>query len=687
MPTVLEELVVTLGLDSSNFRQQAQQVQAVQGQAAQNSRRIGLQYEENARKTISTTGRYLTQSEQVVKNTLNGLNRMRSEIMAVFSTLALGFGTAGVIGQVAKIEAQTVRAAKNIGVSAKELNTWQEAAKRFGGSAEGVTNTMQGLVTEFETLKITGQSEVISMFRALGIQVADAEGKMRPLRDIWMDLSGVLSRMPKPEANTWGALLHLDPGFINLLHQGKDALRQTLDQVERLGTITDQQGKDAIAFEQQMANMSQAAADFGRTLLGVFINDLTRATEATTAWIAANKGWLADEFKQGVRDTIDEYQRLVVLWNRAAESYNNIKTYVQEHFALWSGSVGAQFTSKLNETDTILNRIGETISEKWSKALQGILNLLEKVKQGFTALDAKDWGPESPFWRDVPEDEQLKYPNSPASRRKAGQEGMNPNPYNPLNPGSWMNRPGPSLGDASMGPEQTAFLKTLSGPESGGRYDILNGGETFDTSGQHPNRIGRGGTSTAAGRYQFTAATWNEYAAKLGLTDMRPENQDRAAWALASDEYRKKTGRDLQIDIKAGGHDSEIAAALRGRWPSLPGGSQSSQTQDTFNRAMQMNTPGGSTRPEAQKDAKSWGDWFKSGGWKPDPGIGTWLTKPMSGDPVKKSSVPANSNVETHINGPITVNTQATDAEGVAKGLNDALVKYTYVNQANTGLA
>jgi hypothetical protein len=264
MPTVLEELVVTLGLDSSNFRQQAQQVQAVQGQAAQNSRRIGLQYEENARKTISTTGRYLTQSEQVVKNTLNGLNRMRSEIMAVFSTLALGFGTAGVIGQVAKIEAQTVRAAKNIGVSAKELNTWQEAAKRFGGSAEGVTNTMQGLVTEFETLKITGQSEVISMFRALGIQVADAEGKMRPLRDIWMDLSGVLSRMPKPEANTWGALLHLDPGFINLLHQGKDALRQTLDQVERLGTITDQQGKDAIAFEQQMANMSQAAADFGR---------------------------------------------------------------------------------------------------------------------------------------------------------------------------------------------------------------------------------------------------------------------------------------------------------------------------------------------------------------------------------------------------------------------------------------
>jgi hypothetical protein len=257
MPTVLEELVVTLGLDSSQFRQQAQQVQAVQGHAGQTAQRVGRQYEENTTKILGSTGRMLTHSEQVVKNTLTGLNRMRVEILGVLGAVATGIGATGAIGQIAKVEAQTVRAAKNIGVSAKELNTWQEAAKRFGGSAEGVTNTMQGLVTEFETLKITGQSEVISMFRALGIQVADAEGKMRPLRDIWMDLSGVLSRMPKPEANTWGALLHLDPGFINLLHQGKDALRQTLDQVERLGTITDQQGKDAIAFEQQMANMSR----------------------------------------------------------------------------------------------------------------------------------------------------------------------------------------------------------------------------------------------------------------------------------------------------------------------------------------------------------------------------------------------------------------------------------------------
>lgn len=69
--------------------------------------------------------------------------------------------------------------------------------------------------------------------------------------------------------------------------------------------------------------------------------------------------------------------------------------------------------------------------------------------------------------------------------------------------------------DGSIPKEGLALLNAISGPESGGRYDIRYGGigssgKTFDTNGMHP-RIAEdaaGGTkSTAAGRYQFTAGT------------------------------------------------------------------------------------------------------------------------------------------------------------------------------------
>ena len=140
----------------------------------------------------------------------------------------------------------------------------------------------------------------------------------------------------------------------------------------------------------------------------------------------------------------------------------------------------------------------------------------------------------------------------------------------------------PNIADGSLKDEQQRFLQGLSAPESGGAYDIKNGGSRFTDYSRFPEGIGAGGTSSAAGRYQFTSDTWREQAKKLGLTDFTPANQDRAAWDLASTEYRNRSGRDLASDLKTGGYEADIAKALKGRWPSLPGGSQSNQSLGQF---------------------------------------------------------------------------------------------------------
>jgi hypothetical protein len=44
------------------------------------------------------------------------------------------------------------------------------------------------------------------------------------------------------------------------------------------------------------------------------------------------------------------------------------------------------------------------------------------------------------------------------------------------------------------------------------------------------------------------------------------------------------------------------------------------------------------------------------------------------------------SSVETNINGPITINTRATDAKGVAAGIGNELRRFNYAAQANSGL-
>lgn len=120
-----------------------------------------------------------------------------------------------------------------------------------------------------------------------------------------------------------------------------------------------------------------------------------------------------------------------------------------------------------------------------------------------------------------------------------------------------------------LAPHQRAFLNAVSVGESGGAYDVRytpRGGATFDLSGGHPRvyEPGPHGKSSAAGRYQFTWTTWKGIAG--ADTPFTPENQDRYAWKLATSDYRARTGRDLDADLRANGLTDEIMGALTPTW-------------------------------------------------------------------------------------------------------------------------
>ncbi|WP_152044493.1 glycoside hydrolase family 24 protein [Aureimonas psammosilenae] len=150
--------------------------------------------------------------------------------------------------------------------------------------------------------------------------------------------------------------------------------------------------------------------------------------------------------------------------------------------------------------------------------------------------------------------------------------------------------------DNGLQPFQTAFLDTLAGPESAGAYNVKYGGDTFSDFSDHPRQDipiqsgpNLGKTSSAAGRYQFLGSTWDDEAKKLGLSDFSPANQDRAAWSLASDTYRKKTGNDLSVVLQSGDPDAiaGVGPALKDVWTSLPGGIEQGTNTDAFTSAYQ----------------------------------------------------------------------------------------------------
>ena len=114
------------------------------------------------------------------------------------------------------------------------------------------------------------------------------------------------------------------------------------------------------------------------------------------------------------------------------------------------------------------------------------------------------------------------------------------------------------------------LIRTAEGTAGSDGYRIMNGGERFTSFKNHPGRIGSGGTTTAAGAYQFTKGTWAGLQLTLKLSDFTPPNQDRAAI-----QKLKERGALPYIDS---GDVITAFSKLAKEWVSLPGGSQPQKT-------------------------------------------------------------------------------------------------------------
>lgn len=142
-------------------------------------------------------------------------------------------------------------------------------------------------------------------------------------------------------------------------------------------------------------------------------------------------------------------------------------------------------------------------------------------------------------------------------------------------------------------PIAKAFLNGVSSPESAGKYNVRytpSGGTEFTGFADHPRiyeptRDGR--KSSAAGRYQFVAETWDKVIpGELKAGGFTPENQDRAAWWLAQHDYQAKTGRNLAADLQAEGLSKRIMSSLGTTWEAWQSDAGQRKSIAAFNATM-----------------------------------------------------------------------------------------------------
>lgn len=136
------------------------------------------------------------------------------------------------------------------------------------------------------------------------------------------------------------------------------------------------------------------------------------------------------------------------------------------------------------------------------------------------------------------------------------------------------------------------FLDLL-GKAEGADYDTIVGStkaapKTFTDFSKHPRVVGlrtADGPSTAAGKYQITATTYDDFAPKLGISDFSQASQDKIALAI----IQKEGALD---DVRSGNFNAAIGK-LGGRWASLPSSiyGQAKRSPEWVNQQLSNPTP------------------------------------------------------------------------------------------------
>ena len=106
--------------------------------------------------------------------------------------------------------------------------------------------------------------------------------------------------------------------------------------------------------------------------------------------------------------------------------------------------------------------------------------------------------------------------------------------------------------------------------ESGGRPNVITGGQTFDDFSKHPGvrvPIKNGDDySTAAGLFQFTLPTWQEFSKKAGVNDFSKASQIAAARALLREELEKRSGMPYEQAIRELSIEQALPMLGKSRW-------------------------------------------------------------------------------------------------------------------------
>ncbi len=303
--TIIDALVVTLGLDSTQFKK------------GQEDTKEGL---DKTRKESEKTAKDM---EAAGKRAASFFGSIRTELLALVGVTLSAQGIKSFITSMTSNLQELGISSRSLDMSAKSLDGWQRAAEAAGSSAEKITGNLQSFQNLITTFRGGGNVQGNPLLLALNGFSAATGAKFdlgtQSSEDIMRVIAANWNKLNKDAQRKFGS----DVGFDNAEQQGLSSgkLVQDADHFTKISRATQDATDKAQAFNRRLTEMKQnfsAAAQVLYDALIPYVEKLIPLIEKFGIWISTH----GPEISKFFSDSADEVNKVVDAvggWQNALE--------------------------------------------------------------------------------------------------------------------------------------------------------------------------------------------------------------------------------------------------------------------------------------------------------------------------------------------------------------------------------
>ena len=150
------------------------------------------------------------------------------------------------------------------GVGVEALQKLRFAATQDGGTVEALDASIAGLNQRLGQFAATGAGRAKLAIEALGLQITDAQGEIRPTVDILKEFADKSRNMAPSKRIALAHQLGIDKSVLNMLEDGAEGLERLMADAEQWGVITQDQADRSNDLSTALGNLRHGIGVLGQ---------------------------------------------------------------------------------------------------------------------------------------------------------------------------------------------------------------------------------------------------------------------------------------------------------------------------------------------------------------------------------------------------------------------------------------